>query len=349
MVNKTSVQARICFILQLQTDKGKRINATVTQKSSSPHSGKEPDAKPCPGQSESDGDTNDFSGQGEGIGAAEVHSYTLQANVKDFERPLSGFLVATFSQADKPVGSVFKLVRLVPPIKSTRALWPFAVVFGAAFVCILVALFAVRKFGLTSRMGTATWDFSQSWATNITIAGAVLASLLAFAGLPEYGEILSKNSYLSLSVLFGALVMLAPSVYNFIRKPIEIAIPDRDNPANTTGLRFQGYVFGFLLAALVIVWGVLSQLLVVGFLLQELVTLGPLPESMGLAFQIVIAFVAVFLLIYCDITIYFTVKRQIAHRDAHRNAQLKIAAAADAVAQQAAHHLNPPLPSWSLL
>jgi len=196
-------------------------------------------------------------------------------------------------------------------------------------------------------MGSASWDFSQSWATNITVAGAILTTLLGFSGLPDYGKFMPKSSYLSLGILFGVLVTLAPSVYNFIRKPVDPPPPDPNNLVPATGPSFQGYVFGFLLASFVTLWGVLGQLATIGLLLKELVDSGPLPSVMGSAFNIVIVLVALFLLVYSNVTIYFNVQHQVLHRNAHRQARMRLATTP--IEQQAAQTVNPPLPKWSLL
>jgi hypothetical protein len=327
MRNNGAASATLCFSLQLQDDKNKPVTAFLNLTA--------PRDKNCPADE---------------IKGAEFHAYTLQTSIENKDksvRPLSGFLIAEISQNASPKSVISKPIRLVPPVKPALSPYLFWAPFGLALACMLLALVSVWHFGLRSRMGHATWDFSQSWATNLTVAGAVVTTLLGFSGLPEYGEFMSKNSYLSLGLLFGVLVTLAPSVYNFTRRPVSVPIPDPDDATNTTGSRLEGHVFGFLLASFLTLWGVLGQLATIALLLSELVRSGPLPSSMGWAFHGVIAVLALSLLVYCDVTIYFTVKKQVKRHEASLHARMDLVTSKDD--KDAVSAQKPPLPSWSLL
>jgi len=118
-------------------------------------------------------------------------------------------------------------------------------ILGGATLSLLSTLFSVLairwKLGLRTfktfktPMGTPTWDFSQSWAANLTVIGGALTTLLSFTGLPNQGRFMTKTAYLRLGVLFTAMLVLAPPLFNFLRRPISVPIPDPENPLNTTG------------------------------------------------------------------------------------------------------------------
>lgn len=286
----------------------------------------------------------------------QVHSYPLKIKLNNTTRALSGFLVAEVCpdplQAASPcqdatrTAVVPKPVRLVPPIKPNFSGYLFAIPFAVAVGCILLATCLVAKFDLRSRMGSGSWDFSQSWASNITVAGAVVTTLLGFSGLPEYGVYLSKNAYFAISTLFTALVMLAPPVYNFTRRSFAVPIPDPDDPTNSSGSRLEGAVLGFLAASFVTLWAVFAQLFTIALLLRELVEAGPMPSNTGTAFQTLIVVISALLVMYSNVTIYYTVKKQVAHHT--RTLELRVTAAS-AATQASVATQKPPLPKWALL
>ena len=378
-----AADATLCFQFQVQDDKGMPVQlildaAARTEKICFP----------------------------EKIEHTQISTHTLEISAKGVTRPLSGLLIAEITQQEpksrqpqttpkdqkakekkakeKPQGQnrkdqeqkdqkgpaisvITKPMRLLPPVKSQLSPGLFWVPFGIALACLVVASLLVARFGLFARMGNTTWDFSQSWASNLTVAGTVLTALLGWAGLAEYGKYLSKNSYLCLSVLFAALVSLAPAVYNFTRRSITVPVPDPDDASNVSGVRMEGYVFGFLLASFVTVWAVLGQLFTIAFVMAELVDLGPLPASAGAAFSGLIVVLAVLLLVYVVVTIYFTVKKQVIHhqkwlrlRKAQATSQVQATAARTemaapqvqaevAKAVAAIDQQKPALPKWPLL
>lgn len=193
-------------------------------------------------------------------------------------------------------------------------------ILGAATLSLLSTLFSVLavrwKWGLRifntlkTPMGSPTWDFSQSWAANLTVIGGALAALLSFTGLPNQGQFMTKTDYLCLGVLFTAMLVLAPPLFNFLRRPISVAIPDPENPLNTTGLRFQGFVGGFLTATFVLLWGVFGQLITLGFLFAELEKSDFISDNSMFLMESVLALLVVALLVYATVSSAATVERQ---------------------------------------
>lgn len=67
----------------------------------------------------------------------------------------------------------------------------------------------------TSPLGARQhFNFNTSWATNFTVTGAILGPILsANAGTASPAPLLSWHSYQLLSILFGAVIVVAPFVY----------------------------------------------------------------------------------------------------------------------------------------
>ncbi len=62
---------------------------------------------------------------------------------------------------------------------------------------------------LDSPIGHAGWDFSTSFATNVTVIGSVLGVILSAQILPSKTKILPSSSFAVLSVFFGIIVLVA--------------------------------------------------------------------------------------------------------------------------------------------
>ena len=127
---------------------------------------------------------------------------------------------------------------------------------------------------LHSRMGQGSWDFSQSFATNIAVIGSVLALILNSGAAYLLGGtgILPRGAYAGLGIFFGTLVTVAPLLYNGTAKRVSVASPGQRD----TAAEYHGTVLGFLLAALVTQWGLLGSVVTVFLTLLELEHAGSL-------------------------------------------------------------------------
>jgi hypothetical protein len=134
------------------------------------------------------------------------------------------------------------------------------IVCSATGLALLMLLIGVVKFkgNLQDAMGSPTWNFGSSWATNVVAAGGVLMPILNASLMPNYPHYLTKAEYNVLAMLFGAMIVLAPVVYVFLSKP---------SPAGDG--QSQGTVGLFLLSATITVIAVLGQLLTLWFVLKE--------------------------------------------------------------------------------
>ena len=130
-----------------------------------------------------------------------------------------------------------------------------------------------------------TWDFNQSWASNITIvSGAVSFGILATL-LTDSMWLLEKRDYTYLALFFPALVTLAPVIFNFTR---EVKVTN----ANQTGVKIQGRAFTFLFAAALTVWGAAGQVEIQAGLVMSLLQQNKIDFEPTIALEVL--FVVIF-------------------------------------------------------
>ncbi len=128
----------------------------------------------------------------------------------------------------------------------------------------------------TADVGRLDFDFSKSFASNLTVVGAILTAVLGAKVLPSQlatpkpDVVMSQNGYTSLSLLFALLVVVAPFVYVALRAGV--VGPD--------GLpKGSGRGWAFLLASWLTVWGAIGQMATVGLVFYEGKHAGTLLES----------------------------------------------------------------------
>jgi hypothetical protein len=116
----------------------------------------------------------------------------------------------------------------------------------------------------------ATWDFTKSWASNITAAGTILgyATLLSCFTSTTNFRFSTRSVYISVGMIAGGLSLLAPLAFNVssriskeFRKANKKASPDL-----------------FLICAGITIWGVTLQLFLGACLLRELHAANILPR-----------------------------------------------------------------------
>jgi hypothetical protein len=137
-------------------------------------------------------------------------------------------------------------------------------------------------------MGSPTWSFKDSWASNVTVASGALVTLLTFSSLPDQPFHFTKSGYAVLSFLFAALIGLAPILYNLLRKEVD-AKDATDKPV----IQYQGYVASFLLACLLTLWGVGGQLATLWYNLDEIWRAGLIVKSIIEVFKVFLYFLSI--------------------------------------------------------
>jgi len=175
-----------------------------------------------------------------------------------------------------------------------------AVVF---FVVLITAINLHRKkIGLFHRMGGSTWTFEKSWGANVTLGGALLVTLLGLTIFPDPPRLMTKLSYSLLQVLFGALVALAPLVYNLIRCEVQV----RTNSGST--IQVQGYVALFLIAGGLVLWAAIGQVATLALLAEEFVRGFSIDQYTGITLQLLTGVLFVLLVVYGFRSLYGTAK-----------------------------------------
>lgn len=174
---------------------------------------------------------------------------------------------------------------------------------GAAvlFMVILMAGLADR---LGKRLGPANWSFTDSWASNLTVLGGILGTLLASGALSEPTRHLTTETYAGLNVMFAVIAVVAGFVYLAVRKTVQVT------GAAGKEVQYQGYVLTFCIASTLSIWAVLGQLGTMFLVLDEIHAQGALSLAPTAVFTglLVVAGFAVFA--YAWTTIDATVRWQ---------------------------------------
>lgn len=190
------------------------------------------------------------------IAAYTVSSLGITITADTSDRDATGEVVFTAAGAPPAV-----LPLVVQPQKSyndAAAVLIFVPLLAAiALVSVLFAVVDVK-----APFGPANWDYSQSWATTLTVVGAFLGTVLGAGVLPDNLLLFSKAGYSGFNLLFGLLVLLAPLVYAAAQKRIADA-------ANGTP-QYQGTSWAFGCASVATLWGVFGELATIALLFREL-------------------------------------------------------------------------------
>ena len=256
----------------------------------------------------------------------------VRIDIPRSKMPASGILILDRSSDAMVYNVSFKFQPRPKCLKdSDGARWASLAFEGPLVLAILVAIICAFMLSdkLTHRMGSATWDFSSSWATNVTLGGGLLTGVLGFSLFPDNGQFLSKPGYLAASVIFPVLAALAPQTYNIFRKPV-------DDPANPSGPpQLQGFVLGFVIAAAITAWASISQAAVTALAIAEIDCAGYLADALASPAIALLILLSLGLAVYVVTTVVFTVGHQV---------QNAVTARALLPGQQ-----NVPLPNWRVL
>jgi hypothetical protein len=141
-------------------------------------------------------------------------------------------------------------------------------IFAPLLVAVVLVGIRVATVDVKAPFGPANWDYSQSWATSLTLVGALLGTVLGAGVLPDNLNLFSKAGYSGFNVLFGMLVLVAPLVY--------VAAQRRIRDAADKSQQYQGTTWAFALASVATLWGVFGELATVGLLFREIEKAGGL-------------------------------------------------------------------------
>jgi hypothetical protein len=267
----------------------------------------------------------------------------LPVRIDDVQPPVTGYLeLQTYDESGSPLTVSLRQLKIDPPI-FPRSAW-YLIGSGAIFalcVCLVVGRRLKReRLSLFGRMGTPSWDFTRSWASNITIAGGLLSAALCVAVFPEQTAYISKGGFGVLALLFTLLAGLAPFVFNVFRR---VGLDATAAPG--AQLRYQGFVIWFLAASGMTITAVSAQMLTLGLVIAEISAAGRISLLVSGTFFVLIACLEAGILVYAAVTMYWTAKSQLLHRT---EAIRTLAAQQNVTAESLANaHIG--LPQWAPL
>lgn len=274
----------------------------------------------CTRHVEIEGSTSDIAGE----------IVALRIRIPAGRMPLNGYLgLLAFGQDGTQVAASFRPLKVNAALFPTLAWYPIGGGIACAFVlCIFCArLLREEEVSLYAPMGNPKWDFLKSWASNVTVAGALLSSGLSLAALPDQMHFMHKGGYAALNLLFIILVAVAPFLFNVFRKPM------LDRPTDD-GVETHGYVLSFLVASGVTIAATIAQMITLALLIDELRAGGLASIVPVRGFQILLALFAIGIIAYCAETLYWTAKGQVLRRpmtlEKRSFAPAKLVAAPDA-------------------
>lgn len=162
-----------------------------------------------------------------------------------------------------------------------------------------------RSSKLKERMGLPAWDFSRSWASNISVVGG-LVSLATFTGLlgQSQPKFIRAAGYAELDFVFPFIAALAPLVYNFSR-----TVQVKSNGGDATILS-EGSVRMFIVAGVFTIWACTGQLLLQALWLMELGAAHTVPPGFGNGIAIIFLLVSTGMLVYASKTMIGTIDAQ---------------------------------------
>ena len=174
--------------------------------------------------------------------------------------------------------------------------------FGLSLLVAVIAFVLIWK-SRNQVMGMPTWEFSQSWASNISvIGGLVTGSALTFLSDEIKTHFLSRTGYAILLFVFPFLSTLAPLIYNLTRDIKTVSTPS--GPAAI----FEGRAYMFVLASVFTMWGSIGQLVLQALMFHELRQAELLESSLVGFLDWVLGFITLGVLWYGGNTIIKTVK-----------------------------------------
>jgi hypothetical protein len=247
----------------------------------------------------------------------------------------------------------------ISPALDPSANWAEAIAIGSLLAMVaLAAAIAVRAWrkkqleSLGKKAPGPKWSFS-SWATTMTATGAVLGTVLAAATFPESPQEVDKDTLVGLNLLFGALVVVAPFLFQAMRRP-------GAQPSDQEG-GLWGYNWGLLVSCSITCGAVLGELGTLALLAWELIGGG----TWGAIALVGVGMVFVLAVYYFAVTSWHlaTTDWEKLAKDAEEKAKEEVAeagkamslgvAGAEGVRREAAPEVlvaPPPLPpaAWSL-
>lgn len=223
-------------------------------------------------------------------------------------RLIEGFVDISVTPADGvnvpvPLRRAFS-IRRAAPAELGLILWSALALSLIITACVCRKLHKIfGKLPLAEKMGQPNWDYSRSWASNITAMGAILALFLAVIASAVQPEIPYKVAFGMLNAIYLAMVAIAPTVYNLFSSTEKI-------PGQEMLPMSMGTVMSYLISSAITMWGVFGQIFTLLDLIRYFALSGLLERYVAICFQTLLILVAAGVGVYSIRTIVLNVKIQ---------------------------------------
>jgi hypothetical protein len=116
------------------------------------------------------------------------------------------------------------------------------------------------------KLGPPAWDFTKSWSSNTSLAGAIIVTALTLSALPELTQYASKSGYSILALLIAFAAIVAPFVFTAFRS----GVIKKDPTTKLPFVEYHGFLCLFLISCAITMFAGLAQLVVAHWLLYEI-------------------------------------------------------------------------------
>jgi hypothetical protein len=245
---------------------------------------------------------------------------------------------------DAPTSVPFQLSAATQ--SSDWVLWTIFAPLVAAFVLLTVAwrtLSASKRPGVERRVGPVNWDFTQSFASNITVFSAVLGTILSAGVLPTDLPADRLAAYAGLNLLFGIAVIAGPFLYTALQKTELVNARGKQKEP-----QYQGFVWSFLVATIVTTWATAGEFVTIAKLFGDIGSGGTLPAPAVATFiaLVVVAGLGLLVLIWRRSRAILTAQGDPARATDHKNIKRENLTALGIADLPDVHHFVPELDPW---
>ena len=191
-------------------------------------------------------------------------------------------------------------------LKRASSAWLTAALYLSLGLAIVIAFYCakiVQEHGhkFTDTIGGASWDFSASWASNMTAFGTGFSFLIQLTLFPDRPAFGNRGEYAFLAAFATALVGFAPAVQRMMSQT------DIDASSGVPVATSHSTVIGFLTASAFTMWGAYLQIVTAILIVCELGRTATLNVPITIAVAACVVLAGVGLMVYCWRTILTTI------------------------------------------
>jgi hypothetical protein len=168
------------------------------------------------------------------------------------------------------------------------------------FVPILVTALFFNSIDWEKQLTGPTWDFTRSWASNMTAAGTILSSTVVLSWIAPNANLrfLPRQGYLVIASISGGLAVLAPLTFNVMSRIFQAC---RQHAA---------FSIAFLISAGITIWGLTLQLSIGACLAWELYAAKMLPRSVAVGLVTFVVTLSILVVWYAVLTAKDTLNKE---------------------------------------